>query len=110
LVHLIDSLLEYDVITPQEINQLNNYTILLKTNTKADLFHLNNSLLDKPKVNAQEIEELKYLAGILNSAKEIDTDDELGKLESLHFYSDSEEKMLFPPYPHDSISVETNLT
>ncbi|MFO0434334.1 MAG: peptidoglycan DD-metalloendopeptidase family protein [Sphingobacteriaceae bacterium] len=109
LVHLIDSLLERDVITPEDMDQLNHYSILLKTNTKADLFHLIDSLLDKPKVNVQEIEELKYIAGILNSTKEIETDNEMEKLESLHFYSDSEEKMLFPPYPLDSIANESEL-
>lgn len=110
LVHMIDSLLEKETITPEDIEQLNHYSLLLKTNTKGDLMHLIDSLLDKPVISARELEELRYLSGYLNSVKEVEPESNLSDLENLHFYSDTEEKMLFPPFPLDSIPNEINLT
>lgn len=109
LIHLIDSLLEKDHISPREINELNYLSAALKNDQKSELIHLIDSLLEKENISATEINRLKHLSvNFKNNQAEAYAVD-IDELEKLHFYSDTEEKKLFPIYPLDSLPKEFNV-
>lgn len=77
--------------------------------TKSGLIHLIDSLLDKNILTATEINQLHYLSGLLKEHEEATYAADMKDLEDLHFYSDAEEKRLFPEYPIQQIPSELNL-
>jgi murein DD-endopeptidase MepM/ murein hydrolase activator NlpD len=108
LVHMIDSLLEKDSISLDELDQLNYLNDQLKFEKKAELVHLIDSLLEKEHPTHAEIAQLNLLSGLKPKTlpgKEIDLLD----LEKLHAYSVSEENKLFPLYSLDSIPNDLNI-
>ena len=60
-------------------------------------------------VSSQEIGHLHYLSGLLKDKDQATYETDLDDLEHLHFYSDSEEKRLFPVFPFDEMPEEFNL-
>jgi murein DD-endopeptidase MepM/ murein hydrolase activator NlpD len=77
--------------------------------TKSELIYLIDSLLEKEVVSSQEIGHLHYLSGLLKDKDQATYETDLDDLEHLHFYSDSEEKRLFPVFPFDEMPEEFNL-
>lgn len=110
LVHMIDSLLEKENISPKEIEELNMLAGLLKFQKKSEFIHLIDSLLEKENITPKEIDQLKILSEQFKFTKPIDEGVNLDDLNNLHFYSESEENKLFPLYPLDSMQKEFNIT
>lgn len=77
--------------------------------TKSELIYLIDSLLEKEVVSSQEIGHLHYLSGLLKDKDQATYETDLDDLEQLHFYSDSEEKRLFPVFPFAEMPEEFNL-
>lgn len=109
LVHMIDSLLEKDSVSLDDIDQLTYLSDQLKIEKKAELVHLIDSLLDKENPLPSEIAQLNLLSGSVKKNSSIVPELDLNDLENLHAYSDSEEKKLFPLYSLDSIPKELNM-
>lgn len=106
LVHLIDSLLEKENITPKEIDELNLWAAVLKIQKRTDFIHLIDSLLEKENISAREIEQLQLLSQQFKFEKPVEEENDLEDLANLHFYSETEEFKLFPVYPLDSLEKE----
>lgn len=110
LVHMIDSLLEKENISPKEIEELNMLAGLLKFQKRSEFIHLIDSLLEKESITPQEIDQLKILSEQFKFAKSVEDDNDLDDLSNLHFYSESEENKLFPLYSLDSLEKEFSIT
>jgi len=110
LAHMIDSLLEKDNITPQEIEQLNMLAGLLKFQKKSEFIHLIDSLLEKENISPKEIAQLKILSEQFKFIKPIEEENGLNDLNNLHFYSESEENKLFPLFPLIELEKEFSIT
>lgn len=106
LVHMIDSLLEKETITPKEIDDLNLWAAVLKIQKRSEFIHLIDSLLEKENVSAREIQELQLLSQQFKFEKPAEDENEFEDLNNLHFYSEKEEFKLFPVYPLDSLEKE----
>ncbi|MBK6521318.1 MAG: peptidoglycan DD-metalloendopeptidase family protein [Sphingobacteriaceae bacterium] len=110
LVHMIDSLLEKDNISPKEIEELNLLAGLLKFQKKSEFIHLIDSLLEKENITPQEIDQLKILSEQFKFATPVDEGVNVDDLNNLHFYSESEENKLFPLYPINELEKEFTIT
>ncbi|MBK7818250.1 MAG: M23 family metallopeptidase [Sphingobacteriaceae bacterium] len=110
LVHMIDSLLEKDNISPKEIEELNMLAGLLKFQKKSEFIHLIDSLLEKENITPQEIDQLKILSEQFKFATPVDEGVNVDDLNNLHFYSESEENKLFPLYPINELEKEFTIT
>jgi hypothetical protein len=77
--------------------------------TKPELIHMIDSLLEKEFVSPQEIGQLHYLSDLLKHTDCATYETEPDDLENLHFYSDSEEKRLFPEFPINQLPSELSL-
>ncbi len=109
LIHLIDSLLEKETINADEIHQLNYLSSLVKENKDADIYVLIDAMLDKDTINPTELRHLKFLTALLTEPEPKPQQTESEDLDNIHFYSESDEKKLFPVYPLDSIAKEFQL-
>ncbi|MBL7917664.1 MAG: peptidoglycan DD-metalloendopeptidase family protein [Bacteroidia bacterium] len=77
--------------------------------SKSQLIIMIDSLLEKENVTPEEIEKIKYFSNLLKYKNVATYETEFDDLSNLHFYSESEEKLLFPPFPLDSMPREFNL-
>lgn len=109
LIHLIDSLLEKETINADEIHQLNFLNSLVKENKDADIYALIDALLEKDTINPAELKQLKFLSSLMSEPEPKPTETNIDDLDHIHFYSESDEKKLFPVYPLDSIAKEFQL-
>lgn len=98
LVHLIDSFLEKKNISLIEIKQLNYFLGVLKKEQERELVYMIDSLLEKENITVQEINQLKQFSSLCKHEKPQGSNIDFEGLNNLHFYSDSEEKKLFPEY------------
>jgi murein DD-endopeptidase MepM/ murein hydrolase activator NlpD len=110
LVHMIDSLLEKENISPKEIEELNMLAGLLKFQKRTEFIHLIDSLLEKENVTPKEIEQLKILSEQFKFIQPLEEEVDLDDLSNLHFYSESEENKLFPVYPLSELEKEFSIT
>lgn len=106
LVHMIDSLLEKETISPVEIKQLNFLSGMVKKEQESELVYLIDSLLEKDNISIQEINQLKHFSALVKNEKPVNNDVDFDDLNNLHFYSDTEEKKLFPAFSIDSFPQE----
>lgn len=125
LIQLIDSIFELKFITTKDLDLMKYYASLL-TNTKSDsvkiynckynskltklkLAHLIDSVLDLKTIRKKDIDLLNYYSCLLNSntTKQVFFSDL--NLNELNFYTEEDEKLLFPLVPFDSLPHQFNL-
>jgi len=106
LIHMIDSLLEKETISPEEIKQLHYFSGILKKEKEFELIHLIDSLLEKETISLKEFNHLNNLYVLVKEEKPASDEVDFEYLNDLHFYSASEEKKLFPAFPIDSFPTQ----
>jgi len=74
-----------------------------KSLSKKQLIQIVDSLLERKFISSEDIEKVRYFNNLLKNKNEVTYETEYNDLSNLHFYSEAEEKMLFPPYPLDSM-------
>ena len=125
LVSLIDSVFELEHVTAKDLDLMSYYASLLSS-TKSDsvkilkfrsanimtrgrLAHLVDSVLELKNVNQKDIDLLNYYTSLLNSSNSDAVKISEFNLNELSFYSEEDEKLLFPLTPTDSLPASFNL-
>ncbi len=76
---------------------------------KSHLVKMIDSLLEFESFDEAVIEKVKYYTHLLKNKTEVVYETDIEDLTDIHFYSEKEEKMLFPPFPLDSLPKNFNL-
>lgn len=125
LVGLIDSVFELEHVTAKDLDLMSYYASLLSSTksdsvkilkfrsnnlmTRAKLAHLVDSVLELKNVNQKDIDLLNYYTSLLNSNNSEAVKISEFNLNELSFYSEEDEKLLFPLTPTDSLPASFNL-
>lgn len=99
-------------ICGNEPNKFKNDSLTYSTYkqiSKNQLVNMIDSLLEKDIITPDEIAKIKYFSSLLKYKKVATYETEYDDLSNLHFYSEKEEKILFPPFPLDSMPRTFNL-
>lgn len=125
LAQLIDSVFELETVTSKDLDLMSYYASLLNSTksdsvkilkfrsnnvmTRAKLSRLIDSVLELKHVTTKEVDLLNYYTSLLNSNNTNVVKISSFNLSELNFYSEEEEKILFPLTPADSLPKSFNL-
>jgi len=125
LAKLIDSVFELKSVTSKDLDLMSYYASLLNSTksdsvkilkfrsnnvmTRAKLSHLVDSVLELKQVTTKDVDLLNYYTSLLNSNNTDVVKISEFNLNELSFYSEEDEKLLFPLTPTDSLPKSFNL-
>ncbi|MEO6304347.1 MAG: peptidoglycan DD-metalloendopeptidase family protein [Bacteroidia bacterium] len=125
LANLIDSVFDLKNVTSKDLDMMSYYASLLNSTksdsvrilkfrsvnimTRSKLAHLVDSVLELKNVNQKDVDLLNYYTSLLNSNNTDEVKISEFNLSELSFYSDEDEKLLFPLTPTDSLPKTFNL-
>lgn len=125
LHNLIDSVFELEHVTSKDLDLMSYYASLLNSTksdsvrilkfrsnnimTRSKLAHLIDSVLELKNVTTKDVDLLNYYTSLLNSNNTDAVKISEFDLSELSFYSEEDEKLLFPLTPTDSLPKSFNL-
>ncbi len=125
LAQLIDSVFDLKTVTSKDLDLISYYASLLNSTksdsvrilkfrsgnfmTRAKLAHMVDSVLELKNVNQKDIDLLNYYTSLLNTNNSDEVKISEFNLNELSFYSEEDEKLLFPLTPTDSLPLSFNL-